>query len=43
LDFSQRFSGTLSDDGRTITGAWETAHDGTTWEHDFNLTYIKLT
>jgi hypothetical protein len=43
LDFSQRFTGAFSDDGRAITGAWETAHDGTTWEHDFNLTYIKLT
>jgi len=42
LDFSQRFTGTLSDDGRTITGAWEIAHDRATWKHDFDLTYTKL-
>ena len=42
LDFSQRYTGTFSDDGRTITGAWEINHDGVTWEHDFDLTYTKL-
>jgi hypothetical protein len=42
LDFSQRYTGTLSDDGQTISGAWEICHDGTTWEHDFDLTYTKL-
>ena len=42
LDFSQRFTGTLSDDGTTIAGAWEICHDGTTWEHDFDLTYTKV-
>lgn len=42
LDFSQRYTGTLSDDGTTITGAWEICHDGTTWEHDFSLTYTKV-
>lgn len=41
LDFSQRFTGTMSDDGLTIAGAWEICHDGTTWEHDFDLTYTK--
>jgi hypothetical protein len=41
LDFSQRFTGTFSDDGTTITGRWEINHDGTTWEHDFDLTYVK--
>ena len=41
LDFSQRFTGTFSDDGRSIVGAWEINHDGTTWEHDFDLTYRK--
>jgi hypothetical protein len=41
LDFSQRFTGTFSDDGKTIAGRWEIAHDGTTWEHDFDLTYRK--
>lgn len=41
LDFSQRYTGTFSDDGRTIAGAWEICHDGTTWEHDFALSYTK--
>jgi hypothetical protein len=42
LDFSQRYTGTLSDDGKTISGTWEICHDGTTWEHDFDLTYSKV-
>jgi hypothetical protein len=41
LDFSQRYTGTFSDDGKTIVGAWEICHDGTTWEHDFDLSYTK--
>ena len=41
LEFSQRYTGTFSDDGKAIAGAWETCHDGETWEHDFGLTYIK--
>ena len=41
LDFSQRFTGTFSDDGSSIVGRWEISHDGMTWEHDFDLTYIK--
>ena len=39
LDFSQRFTGTLSADAKTIAGRWEICHDGKTWEHDFDLTY----
>jgi hypothetical protein len=42
LDFAQRYTGTFSDDGRTIAGRWEIAHDGTTWEHDFDLTYLRV-
>jgi hypothetical protein len=42
LDFRQRFTGTFSADGTTITGAWEICHDGTTWEHDFDLTYTRV-
>jgi len=42
LDFSQRYTGGFTDDGQTIEGAWEIAHDGATWEHDFDLTYRKL-
>ncbi|MFI6170455.1 hypothetical protein ACIBCN_26990 [Nocardia sp. NPDC051052] len=40
--FSQRFTGTFSADGNKITGAWEKSADGTTWEHDFNLTYFRI-
>jgi hypothetical protein len=43
LDFSQRFTGTLGDDGKAIAGAWEICHDGKSWEHDFDLTYTKQT
>jgi len=41
LDFSQRFTGTFSADGKTIAGRWEICHDGETWEHDFDLTYTS--
>ena len=41
--FSQRFTGTFGDGGRTITGRWERSSDGSTWEHDFDLTYRKTT
>jgi hypothetical protein len=42
LDFAQRYTGTFSDDGTTIVGRWEIAHDGATWEHDFDLTYVRV-
>ena len=42
LEFAQRYSGTFSDDGTTIVGRWEIAHDGSTWEHDFDLTYVRV-
>jgi hypothetical protein len=42
LDFRQRYTGEISDDGRSITGAWEICHDGTTWQRDFDLSYRKL-
>jgi hypothetical protein len=41
LDFRQRFTGTFSEDGNTITGAWEKCADGGEWEHDFALTYRR--
>jgi hypothetical protein len=41
LDFSQRYTGTFTDDGKTVTGAWEICHDGQSWEHDFDLTFTK--
>jgi hypothetical protein len=42
LTFSQRFTGTFSDDGKTIEGRWEISKDGPSWEHDFDLTYTKV-
>nr|PPQ62139.1 hypothetical protein C5F59_02515 [Streptomyces sp. QL37] len=41
LEFRQRFTGTFSEDGDTITGAWEVRFDGGEWEHDFALTYRR--
>ncbi len=32
LDFSQRFTGTFSDDGSTIAGRWEMRTDASSWE-----------
>jgi hypothetical protein len=43
LDFRQRFTGTFSADGNTITGGWEkSAANGGDWEHDFALTYRRV-
>jgi hypothetical protein len=41
LDFRQRFTGTFSEDGDTITGAWESCSEGGEWEHDFALFYHR--
>ena len=41
-EFAQRYSGRLSADGATIDGAWEGCEDGTTWRHDFDLSYSKV-
>ena len=40
--FCQRYDGTLSNDGITITAHWEKSSDGTKWEHDFDLTYTRV-
>ena len=41
-EFSQRFDAQLEPDGRTIRGRWEKSTDqGATWEHDFNVDYIR--
>jgi hypothetical protein len=40
--FSQRFTGTIGDDGNTITGRWEIAEDGTNYSTDFDLTYHRV-
>ena len=41
LDFSQRFTGTFSDDGDRIDGTWEINEDGS-WAKDFDLTYARV-
>ena len=40
--FAQRFTGTFSEDGDTITGRWELAQDGGVWEPDFDVTYARV-
>jgi hypothetical protein len=39
--FNQRFEGRISADGRTIEARWEKSADGKSWEHDFDLQYVK--
>jgi hypothetical protein len=39
--FAQRFTGTFSADGTTITGRWERG-DGGAWQTDFDLTYRRV-
>jgi hypothetical protein len=39
--FSQRFTGTFSEDGKSIAGRWEIEEDGE-WKTDFELTYTKV-
>ena len=41
-DFSQRFTGTFTDDGNAITGRGQLSHDGKTWDADLNLNYRKV-
>jgi hypothetical protein len=40
--FSQRFQARVSEDRNSIVGHWEKASDGQEWEHDFNVTYSRL-
>lgn len=40
--FSQRYEGTVSQNGRTVTAHWEKSNDGIKWEHDFDVTYRKV-
>jgi hypothetical protein len=42
FEFSQRFTGTVSDDGSTIAGTWEIAEDHKTWKKDFDLIYRRI-
>jgi hypothetical protein len=42
LDFRQRFVGTFSADGNTISGAWQLGSpDDREWQHDFTLDYRR--
>jgi hypothetical protein len=41
--FAQRFTGTFSDDGTTISGRWELAQDREDWKTDFDVTYTRVT
>ncbi len=40
--FSQRFTGTIVDGGRTIIGKGELSKDGSSWEKDLELTYKRV-
>jgi hypothetical protein len=40
--FSQRFHGMFRKDGKAITAYWEKSSDGSNWEHDFDLTYSRV-
>jgi hypothetical protein len=40
--FHQRFTGTISEDGNTITGYWEGSSDGSTWTKDFDMAYRRV-
>lgn len=40
--FSQRFTGTFSEDGDTIHGTWELCRDGTNWDKDFDLVFRRV-
>jgi hypothetical protein len=41
-EFSQRFTGTFSDDANTITGRGQLSRDGKTWESDLDLNYQRV-
>ena len=40
--FSQRFTGRITDDGRTIVGEGELSRDEQSWEGDLQLTYTRI-
>jgi hypothetical protein len=40
-DLSQRFTGTIAADGRTIVGRGEMSRNGGSWEPDLQLTYTR--
>jgi hypothetical protein len=40
--FAQRFTGTFSADGNTITGSSDISEDGSTWALDLQITYKRV-
>ncbi|MBO0939088.1 hypothetical protein J2I47_21215 [Fibrella sp. HMF5335] len=41
-DFSQRYSLTITDNGKTIISKGELCDDGTTWKSDLNQTFTRI-
>jgi hypothetical protein len=41
-DFSQRFTGTIDEDGDTVVGRCEHSSDGSTWNDAFGLTSTRV-
>lgn len=40
-EFSQRFTGTLAHEGKTIVGRWELCRDDRNWNTDLEITYRR--
>ena len=40
--FCQRYEGTVGNNGNSITALWEKSGDGARWEHDFTVTYTRI-
>ena len=41
-DFAQRYTLTITDDGRVINGKGEMSKDGSVWEQDLDITYTRI-
>ena len=39
--FNQRFAGTFEDDGNRMVGLWEASEDGSRWEPDLGITFVR--
>ena len=39
--FSQRFTGTLDEEGNTIEGLWKLSRDDTTWDDDLKVAFRR--
>jgi hypothetical protein len=39
--FSQRFTGTIEDGGRTISGLWKVSEEDETWADDLRITFRR--